>query len=79
MKYNLIKMITNTQDQYIAEVVSTHETPKSAKVSYHQLLAALNNADDVKVAVVKIEDEYGNKLSGFEETIDNRPAPEPVE
>ena len=48
-----------------------------AKVNYHQSLAALHNADDVLVAVVKIVDEYGNNMDEFREVVDHTPKPEP--
>ena len=71
MKYNVIKFIRNTQEQYVAQVAATHDSLSSAQVNYHQTLASLHNADDVKVAVVKIEDEFGHELPGFSETVDH--------
>lgn len=70
MKYNVFKLIRNTSDQYVAQV-ATFDSLSSAQVSYHQTLASFHNADDVKVAVVKIEDEFGHELSGFSETVDH--------
>jgi hypothetical protein len=78
MKYNLIKFIRNTAEQYTVQV-STYDTIDTAKVAYHQSLATLHNASDVKVAVVKIEDEFGHELSGFNEIVDHIPEPEPEE
>lgn len=71
MKYNVLKFITNSQGQYSATVDSTFNTFNGAKVTYHQALAALNNADDVNIAVVKIVDEYGNEVDGFREVVDH--------
>jgi hypothetical protein len=76
MKYNLIKFIRNTKEQYVAQT-STYDAIESAKVAYHQSLAALHNAPDVKVATVKIEDEFGHELAGFNEIVDHTPEPEP--
>ena len=70
MKYNLIKLIRNTQDQYVASV-DTYDALENAKVAYHQVLAAFHNADDVKIATVKIIDEFGHFVDGFEETVDH--------
>lgn len=80
MKYNVLTFVTNTQNQYAAAVNSTYDDNlKGAKVNYHQLLAAFENADDVLVASVKIVDEYGNRVDGFDEIVDNTPKPEPEE
>lgn len=80
MKYNVLTFVTNTENQYAAAVNSTYDDNlKGAKVKYHQLLAAFENADDVLVASVKIVDEYGNGLDGFDEIVDNTPEPEPEE
>ena len=76
--YDLIKKVTNTQGQYSC-TVETFESEQSAKVRYHQMLAAYYNADDVLYAVVLILDEYGKELQGFREVVDKRPAPEPTE
>lgn len=75
MKTNLIKLITNANDQYVASV-NTYDTSESAKVAYHQNLASLHNAADVKIAVVKLEDEYGHEVPGFYEVVDHT---EPIE
>lgn len=77
MKYNVLKFVTNTQGQYQAVVDSTFDDFKGARVKYHSLLAALANAPDVLVASVRIVDEYGNPMFGYDEVIDNRPEPEP--
>jgi hypothetical protein len=79
MKYNIIKLVRNTADQYSATVSATFDNLDSAKVNYHQTLASLHNADDVKVATVKILDEFGHELSGFSETVDHTPTEEPTE
>jgi hypothetical protein len=71
MIYNIINLVRNTADQYSATVSATFDNLKSAKVNYHQTCAALNNASDVKIAVVKIEDEFGNPLTDYSEKIEN--------
>lgn len=71
MKYNIIKLVRNTADEYSATVSATFDNLKSAKVNYHQTCAALNNASDVKTAVVKIEDEFGNSFTEYSEKIEN--------
>lgn len=76
--FDLIKKVTNTQGQYSC-TVETFDTEQSAKVRYHQMLAAYYNASDVLYAVVLILDEYGKELQGFREIVDKRPAPEPTE
>lgn len=76
MKYNVEKFITNTQGQYSASVAATFDDFDSAKVNYHQSLAALHNANDVLTAVVKIVDEFGNTMDGFREYVDHTPEPE---
>ena len=76
--YDLIKKVTNTQGQYSC-TVETFDTEQSAKVRYHNVLAAYYNASDVSYAVVLILDEYGKGLQGFREVVDKRPAPEPAE
>ena len=80
MNYNVLTFVTNTENQYAAAVNSTYDDNlKGAKVKYLQLLAAFEHADDVLVASVKIVDEYGNRLDGFDEIVDNTPEPEPEE
>ena len=76
--YDLVKKVTNTQGQYSC-TVETFESEQSAKVRYHQMLAAYYNASDVSYAVVLILDEYGKELQGFREIVNKRPAPEPTE
>lgn len=76
--YDLIKKVTNTQGQYSC-TVENFESADSAKVKYHQMLAAYYNASDVSYAVALILDEYGKELTGFREIVDKRPAPEPTE
>ena len=70
MKYNVIKLIRNTQEQYVAQI-APFDSLSSAQVNYHQTLASFHNADDVKIATVKIEDEFGHELVGFAETVDH--------
>lgn len=80
MKYNVVKYITNTQDQYVAAVEATYDDNlEGAQVKYHQLLAALHNADDVKVAVVTIVDEFGNPMLEYREVVDHTPKETPQE
>lgn len=71
MKYNIIKLVRNTADQYVASVSATFDNLESAKVNYHQTCASLHNADDVKTATVKIEDEFGHELTGYAEQIEH--------
>ena len=71
MKYNILKYITNTSDQYSASVGATFNDLTSAKVNYHQTLAALHNASDVKVACVKLVTEYGYDVQGYMEIVDH--------
>lgn len=73
MKYNIIKLVRNTADQYSASVSATFDNFDSAKVNYHQTLAALHNASDVKTATVKIEDEFGHELVGYTEQVEHTP------
>ena len=76
--YDLIKKVTNTQEQYSC-TVETFEDEQSAKVRYHNMLAAYYNESDVSYAVALILDEYGKELQGFREIVDKRPAPAPTE
>lgn len=76
--YDLIKKVTNTQGQYSC-TVETFDTEQSAKVRYHNMLAAYYNASDVSYAVALILDEYGKELTGFREIVDKRPVPEITE
>ena len=71
MKYNIIKFVRNAEDTYSATVSATFDDLEGAKVNYHQTLAALHNAKDVKTAAVKIEDEFGRQLSGFMEIVNH--------
>lgn len=71
MKYNVLKFVRNTADAYSATVSATFDDLEGAKVNYHQSLASLHNAKDVKTAVVKIEDEFGRQLSGFMEIVNH--------
>jgi hypothetical protein len=71
MKYNIIKLVRNTADEYSASVSATFDNLESAKVNYHQTCASLHNASDVKTATVKIEDEFGHELAGYNEQIEH--------
>lgn len=75
--YNVINFITNTSDQYVANVVATYDNLSNAKVQYHNLCAALENADDVRYATIEIVNEYGNRVADCYEIIDHRVAAEP--
>lgn len=80
MKYNVVEFIRNTQNQYVANIASTHDNFDGAAVRYHQDLATFHNASDVLVATVKIEDEYGHDVDKFFEIVDHRePEPETEE
>lgn len=71
MKYNIIKLVRNTADAYSATVSATFDNLESAKVNYHQSLATLHNASDIKAATVKIEDEFGHELAGYTEQVEH--------
>jgi hypothetical protein len=71
MKYNILKFVRNSEDSYNATVSATFDDLEGAKVNYHQTLAALHNAKDVKTATVKIEDEFGRQLSGYMEIVNH--------
>jgi hypothetical protein len=71
MKYNILKFVRNAEDSYSATVSATFDDLEGAKVNYHQTLAALHNAKDVKTATVKIEDEYGRELKNFIEMVNH--------
>lgn len=79
MKYNIIKFVRNTADQYSASVSATFDNFDSAKVNYHQTLAALHNGSDVKTATVKIEDEFGHELTGYIEQVEHEVETEETE
>lgn len=79
MIYNIIKFVRNTADEYSASVSATFDNLESAKVNYHQNLAALHNEPDVKEATVKIEDEFGHELAGFFETVEHEVKTEEAE
>lgn len=74
MKHYLIKLLTNTQGQD-APTVNVYADYNSAIVAYHQILAAYHNADDVRYAVVEIQNEIGNTV--IKEIVDHIPEPEP--
>lgn len=71
MKYNVVEFIRNTADDYVAKVAATYDNLKSAIVKYHQDLATFHNADDVKVATVKIVDEFGHEVPSYFEVVDH--------
>lgn len=71
MKYNILKFITNTKGQYSASVSATFDDLDKAKVNYHNTLASLHNASDVKVACVKLVTEYGYDVQGYTEIVDH--------
>lgn len=71
MKYNVVEFIGNTQNQYVAKVAATYDNLESAVVKYHQDLANLHNASDVKIATAKLEDEFGHEISGYFEVVDH--------
>lgn len=76
MKYYVIKLLTNTQEQD-ASSISVFEDHDAALVHYHQTLASYHNAEDVLYAVVEIQNEYGNVE--IKEIVNHKPAPEPSE
>ena len=76
MKYNILQFSTNTKDQYYADVIATYDNIDGAKVKYHQTLANLHNAPDVKVACVKLVTEYGYDVQGYMEIVDHTIAEE---
>ena len=76
MKYYVIKLLTNTQEQD-ASSISVFEDHDAALVHYHQTLASYHNAEDVLYAVVEIQNEYGNVE--IKEIVNHKPAPEPEE
>ncbi len=71
MKYNIIKLVCNTADEYSASVSATFDDLEKAKVNYHKELMNLHNAPDVKTATVKIEDEFGHELAGYTEQVEH--------
>ena len=76
MKYYVIKLLTNTQEQDSLSI-SVFEDHDAALVHYHQTLASYHNAEDVLYAVVEIQNEYGNVE--IKEIVNHKPAPEPEE
>lgn len=72
MKYNVLSFITNTSNQYVASVVATYDNIDDAKVKYHQLLASLHNASDVKTASVLIVNQYGREVAGYFEMVNHK-------
>lgn len=76
MKFYVVQLITNTQGQD-APSIEVKDELENAAIRYHQLLAALHNAEDCAYAVVEILDEYGRIVGGYNEIVDHRPQPEP--
>ncbi len=70
MKYNILQF-SKSASGYYADVVATYDSLDSAKVKYHQLLAALINDASTITATVKIEDEYGHEVSGYMEVVEH--------
>lgn len=79
MKYNIIKLVRNTADEYSASVQATFDNLSSAQVNYHSTLASLHNADDVKKATVIIMDEFGHVRPEYTETVDHEAETEETE
>ena len=71
MKYNILKFVRNTADQYSASASATFDDLEKAKMNYHNELMNLHNATDVKTATVKIEDEFGHELAGYTEQVEH--------
>lgn len=74
MKFYLVTLLTNTQEQDGSTVVK-YDALDNAKVAYHSKLAAFHDASDVLYAVVEILDEYGRIVGGdkgYTETVDHR-------
>lgn len=70
MKYNILQF-SKSASGYYADVVATFDSLDSAKVKYHQLLAALINDASTITATVKIEDEYGHEVNGYMEVVEH--------
>lgn len=76
MKYNVCQYVTNMSDQYQAVVTATYTELEKALVKYHQLLAALHNAPDVKTATVLVVNEFGREVPSCYEMVEHEvPAP----
>ena len=73
-RYYLVKMVVNTAGQD-APLIDAYLNRDDALTSYHNILAAYYNADDVLYAIVQIIDIHGNIL--FSEIVDKVPVPEP--
>jgi len=65
MKYAVVKVVNGN----FAISTEHGENLKGAKVAFHQLCAALENADDVVTAEVKIMDENLDNVEGYKEFI----------
>jgi len=76
MKYYLVKLLTNTAGQD-APSIDVYDTKEKALVAYHNTLAAYHDAEDVKYAVVQIENEHGHCENL--EVVDHRPEDVPEE
>ena len=76
MKFYLVTLLTNTQEQD-APTIAVYTELEKAQVQYHNKLASFHNAEDVLYAVVEILDEYGRVIGGCSEIVDHRPEPTP--
>ena len=65
MKYAVIKVVNGN----FAISTEHGENLKGAKVAFHNLCAALENADDVITAEIKIMDENLDCVEGYKEFI----------
>ncbi len=74
MKYYLVKLLTNMEDQD-ASSVAVFDSLEKVQVAYHNTLASYHNAADVKYAVVQILAENGNPV--IKEIVNHIPEPEP--
>lgn len=66
----LLKLVVNQENQH-APSVEYKEDPTSAKVAYHNTLAAYHNAPDVKFAVVALVSDNGLQLKEFTEVVEH--------
>lgn len=74
MKFYLVKILTNTQEQD-GSSIAVYGEKNAALVAYHQTLANFHNAEDVLYSVVEILNENGDSI--IKEIVDHRPEPEP--
>ena len=73
-RYYLVKMVVNTAGQD-APSIDVYPNRNNALTSYHNILAAYYNADDVLYAIVEIINIHGNII--FSEIVDKIPVPVP--